>query len=487
MDLIVSPTAVALNTQSGAPKMALTPGQLIDALVLQLIDATTARLSVGDKIIDVKTEVPLAPGAHVKLAARGHGEDIRWMIVGTGSSAAAPRGLETKLSSPQTSPRAEGPVTEVTIGTNAPAGEADFAESTQITPDRAQTSVRIPPTARNAPTNPSSAVEFATATRSAAARQSGLAPVFAELNALVASTEIPATVRLIASQILGTPAKLDQGSGENLRQAVAKSGLFLEARLAADGQSAALAPFGDLKAGLLTLRQALQSWLEPLPTLLPDAPKGEIKGDTRSDTASALAQFQADVKVPPPPYRGAPTAGQQPMAASPLAQTAPSDIARALLNHTDGALARQVLMQVASLPEMANAGLSHQDGSGAHWNLEIPFFTPQGVAFAHFEITRDGRNASAPEAPPAPWRANFSLDFEPMGPVHAQIALTGKRAAVRIWAERKTTATALRAGVADLTGALRAAELDSGDVVVRDGAPPRPLTPNPGRFLDRAS
>ena len=74
-----------------------------------------------------------------------------------------------------------------------------------------------------------------------------------------------------------------------------------------------------------------------------------------------------------------------------------------------------------------------------------------------------------------------------MGPIHAQIALTGKRAAVNIWAERSDTAAVLRSGVAELSVALQAAALDAGDVVVRDGAPPRPLKVSPGRFVDRAS
>jgi hypothetical protein len=74
-----------------------------------------------------------------------------------------------------------------------------------------------------------------------------------------------------------------------------------------------------------------------------------------------------------------------------------------------------------------------------------------------------------------------------MGPIHAQIALTGKRAAVNIWAERTDTAAALRSGLSELSLALQAAALDAGDVIVRDGAPPRAHKVNPGRFVDRAS
>jgi hypothetical protein len=145
-------------------------------------------------------------------------------------------------------------------------------------------------------------------------------------------------------------------------------------------------------------------------------------------------------------------------------------------------------MQVASLPDAAGGVVpSHADGAEVHWTLEVPFVTPQGTAIAQFEIQRDARRSSPKQAPAVAWRANFSLDFEPMGPIHAQIALTGKRAAVNIWAERSDTAAVLRSGVAELSVALQAAALDAGDVVVRDGAPPRPLKVSPGRFVDRAS
>jgi len=57
---------------------------------------------------------------------------------------------------------------------------------------------------------------------------------------------------------------------------------------------------------------------------------------------------------------------------------------------------------------------------------------------------------------------------------------------VTLWAESLEGAARLRAGAANLTDALRAAELDPGDLVVRDGAP-RARAIAAGHFLDRAS
>src|SRR5258707_13213325 len=104
---------------------------------------------------------------------------------------------------------------------------------------------------------------------------------------------------------------------------------------------------------------------------------------------------------------------------------------------------------------------------------------------AQFEIARDG-SGSEVEAAKRVWRAGFSLDVEPAGPVHAQVSLTGERTSVRVWAERPATADQLRAGVSQLSQALSRAELQPGDIVVRDGAPVQPVSAPTGHFLDRA-
>jgi hypothetical protein len=169
---------------------------------------------------------------------------------------------------------------------------------------------------------------------------------------------------------------------------------------------------------------------------------------------------------------------------------APRDIGKVLLNETDAALARQTLLQAASLPDSstANGATIRNDTSGPRWLFEVPFPTPQGPAVAQFEIARDGHNAPAAGGTAVAWRARFSLDVEPIGPVHAQIALIGSRAAVTLWAERPETSAKLRDNAPELANALRQAELDPGDVLVRAGTPPRPREAvASGRFLDRAS
>ncbi|MES2165510.1 MAG: flagellar hook-length control protein FliK, partial [Pseudomonadota bacterium] len=162
---------------------------------------------------------------------------------------------------------------------------------------------------------------------------------------------------------------------------------------------------------------------------------------------------------------------------------APATVAYRLIENTDAALARQTLLQAASL--LVDVPGTRNDPTVPRWNFEIPFATPQGTAVAQFEISRDG-SGNEIEAASRVWRARFSLDVEPSGPVHALVSLSHGRTSVRMWAERPATAAQLRINAPQLSHALREAALEPGDIVIGEGAPPKAAPPPAGHFLDRA-
>ncbi|MFT4255177.1 MAG: flagellar hook-length control protein FliK, partial [Caulobacter sp.] len=190
----------------------------------------------------------------------------------------------------------------------------------------------------------------------------------------------------------------------------------------------------------------------------------------------------------------------QAAAASTLADdAAPAVVAHQLAKGVDAALARQELMQAASLPERAEAaarpaaphpadGRAVEDKTGPRWVFDVPFATPQGSAVAQFEISRDGGGAGAAGGPDEArtWKVRFSLDVEPMGRIDAQLALTGDRARVSLWAERVETMTRLRGGQEILDAALRDAALEP-EVAFHAAPAPVAAPPAPGRFVDRAT
>ncbi len=248
---------------------------------------------------------------------------------------------------------------------------------------------------------------------------------------------------------------------------------FALAGQAADRNPLAAALDAGPSAGatLNLLQEALQELGNPV-----RAPSKDARG----------ADVAFHTNTPPPPIRGALPAAQ-PIALPTIAPHAPLEAtAHHLLDDTDAAIARQTLLQVASLPDRIDTSAPKADMNVPRWNFEIPFATPQGTAMAQFEISRDGGSAAV-EATKRVWRARFSLDVEPAGPVHALISLMGEKTSVRIWAERTATAEQLRAGASDLSQALSRADLQPGDIVIRDGAPPQPpRAARAGHFLDRA-
>jgi len=394
------------------------------------------------------------------------------------------------------------------------------------------------------------------AAQAAVTEQDSLAPLFANLGAAVSASNLPPKLQAAIAQVLAQQTSLDQNlDGGDIKAAFQKSGIFLEASLAAGSLPSSGVP--DLKAALIVLRQTLQSALgsnataaspagapQAAPpqtaaaTLAPSAspnldaleiPQARSSGaenlaltgqGARAALAASLnagssagatmnllqealqalgnparvapskdargADVTFHTNTPPPPIRGGHPAAQ-PIAQPTIAPHGPLEAtAHHLLDDTDAAIARQTLLQVASLPDRVDTPAPKTDMTAPRWNFEIPFVTPQGTAMAQFEISGDGSSEEV-EAAKRVWRARFSLDVEPAGPVHALISLVGEKTSVRIWAERYATAQQLRAGASELSQALSRAELQPGDIVIRDGAPPPPAqAARAGHFLDRA-
>jgi hypothetical protein len=573
--MIVSPTTVTLNPQQSAGMPAFKLGDIIEAQVLQLINATTAKLAIGSSIIQVQTNVALTPGSTVRFAVKNTPDGLRLTLLpGAGSAPAS--GSAPAAASGVRAPDSPATLNTTSVAVQAAAtaasgAGADARAAGQLagatgagagaagagTPAAAANAMAAPLVAAPALPDPmvAATVALATAVQSSAARQGGLAPLFADAGVAATMPAVPEPVRQAAERLLALQPTLDESvSADTIKQALDQSGLFLEARLAAAakggpqtggpqtggtaaptggatsptgtagsaataaaaGGATALAPApdDDIKAALMVLRGALKAWLGTdlgklaaaitnAATGAPNAPGSTPAGAPGTaapkaaapppdphlpSSAAEAAGKSADARAsaPPPPYRGAPTAAQAAAAPTISADMSPHDIGKVLLGETDAALARQTLLQAASLPGHPGAD-PRLDPTGPRWNFEVPFMTPQGSTVAQFEISRDGRNAP-PEGVKATWRARFSLNLEPIGPVHAQIALTGTRAAVTLWAERPDTSTQLRDSAGELAAALREAELEPSDVLVRSGAPPRPREPAAsGRFLDRAS
>jgi hypothetical protein len=449
----------------------------------------------------------------------------------------------------------------------------------------------------------------ATTAGRAAARQAGLAPLMADMAQAATEPAVPTQVKAAIAQVMALNTRMDgQISGPEIRQALQRSGLFLEARLATatpGGESQRPAtgtltappkviptptPNSDMKAALLVFREVVKTWMDATPptaaqagaqpnaaataaaasaqladrgspqalaaaptmstltgaqaspadAALPAEPEtsvlaapptddampliakppggwpnvnarpsssmaalpplpafGAIEAEdfpplplvTRASSAAAMAYGGPEIasgpaSETPPPYAGAPTHAQAAAQSGLHPGADPRAIGQRLLSETGAALARTELLQIASLPEPQAQGRP-AESPAARWVFDMPFMTPQGPAAAQFEISRDGGGGGGEGGPALArtWRARFSLDVEPMGPVHVQVALTGDRARVSMWAERSASMARLRDGEDRLGSALREAALEP-EIAFHAGQPRAPAAA-PGQFLDQ--
>lgn len=535
----IAPVSAASPVADAATAdLLLQAGSVVDAKVISVLADNLVRIAIANLSMDVMSEVSLTPGQNLQLAVSQNDGTIKLAVVNGAGEASAD---------------------QVTLTPTA----ASLVDSPSLAPSA---------TAARNPLTPAEQVAVTVASAEAVTKQGSQAPLFANLASVVTGSDLPAGLKLAVLDVLAQQTPLNTAlNGGDIESAFQKSGLFLEASLAAGTPPpSGLVP--DLKAALLVLRQTLTTLETSLPqapmlseaqpasaaatpqtaasalqeageaaqAVLPSPdpdiaqpaqlPRGatlaaavlaDMAGETpqaalpRTISAGLAARLLQEVTLnlprmtgnvpdatkvvpdshvfeatarttPPPPFRAA-LPSPQSIALPSLAPNAPlAATVHRLLDDTDAAIARQTLLQVASLPDRTDASGHRIDPTVPQWNFEIPFATAQGTAMAQFEISRDGGNEQADPAKRA-WRARFTLNVEPSGPVHALITLNGDKTFVRMWAERPATAQQLRAGIGELNQALTKAELKPGDIVVRDGIPPQAAPARAGHFLDRAT
>jgi Flagellar hook-length control protein FliK len=336
-------------------------------------------------------------------------------------------------------------------------------------------------------------VQQATAT---AVLQAGVQPVQLLVQPVTITAEsatLTAASPTLAPQLASETAAaavLTQGATGPIAQNVLTSGLANQLIPPASALTDAALRAAASSAALNLLQEAVQA----LPLTFANASGLMLENSQMLSLIPAVAGARSsevdDAEMarshgPPPPLSGALPSAQPVLPATLVSNSSTESAMHRLLADTDAAIARQTLLQVASLPGQTDTTAARLDPTAARWNFEIPFATPQGTAMAQFEISRDGGGNEVAAAKQV-WRARFSLDVEPAGPVHALISFSGERTSVRMWAERPQTAAQLRAGAGQLSQALALAQLQPGDIVIRDGTPPQAAPAKAGHFLDRA-
>lgn len=533
---ILPVSAASPAADAATPDLVLQAGSVVDARVVSVLADNLVRIAIANLSLDVMSEVSLTPGQNLQLAVSQNDGTVRLAVLGGAGEVAADQVTLTPaaaslVESPPLAPSAsvarttltsseqiavtvasseavtkqgsQAPLfanlTTVVTGSDLPAGlkQAVLDVLSQQTPLNTQLDGGDIETAFQ-----KSGLFLEASLATGATPSSGTMPdlkaallVLRQTLTTLESAAPPAQGAAIPAGAAGTPqvaaapaqlaSEAAQAALPSTAPDIAQSPQVPRSAVPAAAVLADVAADAPQSAVPRTLSASLAASL--LQEVTQDLPRmlGNIPGSNKAVPDAHVFEAAARATTPPP-FRGALPSAQAIASPSLAPDTPLAATVHRLLDDTDAAIARQTLLQVASLPDRVDAGGHRIDPTVPQWNFEIPFATPQGTAMAQFEISRDGGNESADPAKRA-WRARFSLNVEPAGPVHALITLNGDKTFVRMWAERPATAQQLRAGVGELSQALTRAELKPGDILVRDGTPPQPVPARAGHFLDRAT
>src|SRR4051812_5656237 len=252
----VLPVLAAQEVGGIAPELVLQAGGVVNAQGLKVLSADLGRIAIARLSVDVGSRIPLPQGQNLQLAVMQTKDGIRLAMVGQGGDAGGSSADAVTLS----------PDALVDAAVNRP---AIVSPKSVLTPlERAA---------------------VAAAAQAAVTEQDSLAPLFANLGAAVSSSNLPPKLQAAIAQVLAQQTSLDQNlDGADIKTAFQKSGIFLEASLAAGSVPASGVP--DLKAALIVLRQTLQSALGVNATIAtPAAPAGAPQAAPPQATTASLA------------------------------------------------------------------------------------------------------------------------------------------------------------------------------------------------------
>jgi hypothetical protein len=245
-------------------------------------------------------------------------------------------------------------------------------------------------------------------------QQNGYAPllgVLATLGRSPVARSLPAPLRAALATLEASISRPDDvASPLGMKEAIAKSGAFLESHLAEPHAQTPAAD--DFKAALMALRRVLAD-LPPTRSAMAPGP-GTVLPRPLSDT--------------PPPLAQRALVAQPRMAELAVTEEDVDTLVGQLRTDTRAALSRVEIAQLESQPQ---AGL---------WMIEIPLAGVRGYDVLQLRI-EEGK--PGPAEPEGLWTIGFAIDPPSLGAVQGEIQLRVPRVSVRLWAQHGDTVSRL--------------------------------------------
>ncbi|TBU98271.1 flagellar hook-length control protein FliK [Stutzerimonas kirkiae] len=283
---------------------------------------------------------------------------------------------------------------------------------------------------------------------------------------------LPGNLQAASEKLLGLLPDLQQLSDpKTLAQALARSGVFLEARLMA-GQPQGLP--GDIKAALLRLIAQLPN--TPGSTPMASAQVGAALGQAlpafARSTLGALGQAEQRQLALDFPLKGR----------LQINSDGEADL-EVLLKLAAAAISR---LQTHQLSSLAQTTTSNDGTQLTTWQLELPMRDQRDIVPLQIKLQREEKHHRDQQEKNDPlWKVDLAFDIAPLGPLQVQAQLYRGSISSQIWAEQAQTAQLVDHELGHLRERLLAGGLVVGELSCQRGTPPQgPRTAVEQRFVD---
>lgn len=255
----------------------------------------------------------------------------------------------------------------------------------------------------------------------------------------------PPLVELVRSVVDKLPRSDTIRTGDGLKQAVAQSGLFMEAKLAQALQqptTGVATPPIDFKGGLLNLLLTLLNFSRTPPPTTPASSTHTMSHNAPHAQTGAQATLNPQMNL--------------------------QQVLSVLLRNVEGGLARLQLSQlVSSVPD--------DDGKRA-WVMELPVRTDTHIDVIQLRIEKDKGRRSAKKT--ALWTVTLALELSGLGPVQARISLIDKTVSTNFWATHAHTTELIHQHLTMLQQRYQEVGLKVGVLQAHHGTAPEPAAPD---------
>ncbi len=224
--------------------------------------------------------------------------------------------------------------------------------------------------------------------------------------------ELPRNLRDVLMRLVESRPDSPRPDASLLRQAIERSGLFLENRLAQEAEPRPQALQHDLKGLLFRLLQSLDKAGLTLKKIT-STPETALFLDLPKPTGSSPEVAHQPFTLP---ARLKPEALDQPL----------ETLLKQLFQLADGALAKTTMQQ-----------LQHLSRPGSSLQVDIPWITPWATIPVHLEIEPDNKRTSKEEENhPSRWQIRLELELPRLGRIQANLLLEEQRLGTQCWCER---------------------------------------------------